>query len=298
MAARRIRSEREHQRAIADLYYKWDRNDESLEWWIQQYEKRLRAPLRHVIEERVFTTLRDRYERRLKEGRSTVHEIEAIIWGDAKLPSVGERLWSMLDVWERQWPSPPKSELQTLVTDSQNVHTRVVIKQTHKSMGLLVGQVVPAGQRTTDEILTAWMTTRTWAACKPLYEDMVIWGGTATIYVDDDYLYRKTLRSLWALIKSYHGEVYDELVNRLWEECNESIGVCAQGHITRLANVMVGFHEEFLSPQCSKEQFQDKMSAIAASTRPLPEKIAEARLIMDEHAVPEGERAAWFEAFD
>jgi hypothetical protein len=298
MAARRIRSEREHQRAIADLYYKWDRNDESLEWWIQQYEKRVRAPLRHVIEERVFTTLRDRYERRLKEGRSTVHEIEAIIWGDAKLPSVGERLWSMLDVWERQWPSGPKSELQTLVTDSQNVHTRVVIKQTHKSMGLLVGQVVPAGQRTTDEILEAWMTTRTWAACKPLYEDMVIWGKTATIYVDDDYLYRKTLRSLWALIKSYHGEVYDELVNRLWEECNESIGVCAQGHITRLANVMVGFHEEFLSPQCSKEQFQDKMSAIAASTRPLPEKIAEARLIMDEHAVPEGERAAWFEAFD
>jgi len=300
MAARRIRLEREYQRAVAVIYYKWERNDPYLEGWLQSYERRIitEPSLRQMIEERVFATLKERYERRLKERRSSLQEIETAIWVDAKFEGVENRLWSMLDVWERRWPSPPKSELQTLVADSQNVHTRVVIKQTDRSMAFLEAQVVPVGQRTTDEILAAWLTTRTWAACQPLYEEIVNWGQKATIYVEGDYLYRKTLRSLWALIKSYHGMIYEELVARLWEECTESIGVCAQGHITRLANVMVGFHEEFLSPQCSKEQFQDQMAAIAGKTCSVSEKITEARLIMDQHGVPEDERVAWFEAFD
>jgi hypothetical protein len=130
-----------------------------------------------------------------------------------------------------------------------------------------------------------------------VYEDMRKWGKQKKIYADNDYLYRNTLRGLWALIKTYQGDTFKELLKRLYEECNESIEMCGQGHITRLANVLVGFHESFLSPQSSKELFQDKIALLAANaTISLEEKIKEVLLAMDEHQIPEAERSAWIEA--
>jgi hypothetical protein len=300
MAARRIRRERDYERALADVIWRWERK-QGVNLWFGWYTHRVKDPVRFQkeIEDRIFAILKTRYEKRLEERRATLQEIENAIWEDSQFDGVGDRLWSMLDVWERAYPTEKKSELQTLVNDGQNVHTRIVIKQTDRSMALLDATPVPKGQRTVDEILEAWMTTRSWATCKEVYEDLTHWGKKATIYVDDDYLYRKTLRSLWALIKSYKskGEIYDALVDRLWEECSESVGVCAQGHISRLANVMVGFHEEFLSPRSSKEAFQDRMAEIGRETWTVEMKIATARQVMEQYGLPEEEREAWLEAF-
>jgi hypothetical protein len=296
MAARRLRQERDYQRALSRVYHRWTEGQSTwtLENWIDIYERES-IPIRKELEDRIFITLKERYEKRLKEGRANLQQIEESIWHDSKLDWVEDRLWSMLDVWERIYPSP-KSELLTLVHDGQNVHTRLVTKQTDRSMAILNAQVVPSGQRTIDEILEVWLQGRSWSDCKVVYEDMLYWGKKATIYADGDYLYRQTLRSLWALIKTYKGEVYTGLVARLWEECNESVDVCAQGHITRLANVMVGFHDDFLTPQSHKEQFQDLMAEIARRTCSVEEKVAAARLLMVSHGMSEEEGAVWLDA--
>jgi hypothetical protein len=77
---------------------------------------------------------------------------------------------------------------------------------------------------------------------------------------------------------------------------SEARGLCADGHVGRLVNVLVGFDDEFKS-NINKEYFQNNMSLIANSTAPLPLKIEQATKLMDEFGMPEAERGPWLEAF-
>ena len=306
---RRLRNERDRLRWFTDILKHW--KDGRSEWYLSSeigfYERRYHisetgiAKFRADLEEEAFQILKERYEKKLKEGTRLLDEIEQDIWNDARFESVENRLWSMLDTWEKKFPLSvrKKNGLQKLADDSQNVHTRVVIKQTNTSIDLINKTAIPKKQRTIDEIVTAWVTVleKPWDEIRDVYLDMEEWGKQEKIYADKDYLYRNTLRGLWALIKTYEGDTFKELLKRLYEECKESLEMCGQGHITRLANVLVGFHESFLSPQSSKEQFQDKIASLAADvTLSLEEKIKETVIAMDEHQIPEIERAAWIEA--
>ena len=306
---RRLRNERDRLRWFTDILKHW--KDGRSEWYLSSeivfYERRYHisesgiAKFRADLEEEAFQILKERYEKKLKEGTRLLDEIEQDIWNDARFESVENRLWSMLDTWEKKFPLSvrKKNGLQKLADDSQNVHTRVVIKQTNTSIDLINKTAIPKKQRTIDEIVTAWVTVleKPWDEIRDVYLDMEEWGKQEKIYADKDYLYRNTLRGLWALIKTYEGDTFKELLKRLYEECKESLEMCGQGHITRLANVLVGFHESFLSPQSSKEMFQDRIAALAADlTLSLEEKIKMTVKAMDEHQVPEAERAAWIEA--
>jgi len=256
----------------------------------------------NTVETLIYDTLVKRYELLLQTTSTTIDQLEQSLWDDAKLEAVGERLWSYLDTLEQKYPHAVKHQtaLQRLVKDEQNVHTREVTKQTDKSMQILDAMVISTKQRTTDEIINVWLNDLhlSWITIAPVYEDMKVFGNKDTIYQEGDYLYRKTLRSLWALIKTYKSKTtQNELARRLWEEAKDSLEMCAQGHITRLANVMVGFHDDFLTPQDPKEKFQDQMAEIARSLKSTQAKVAEATILMDALDMPQDERIPWLEAF-
>jgi len=308
MAARRIREARRFQSDSMSIYNYWQRPDIDigyLNWYIELFTKRHGHDpdrLRAAVESMVYDTLSKRYALLLETTDTTIDVLETRLWTDAKFEAVGERLWSLLDALEQKYPHAVKQQtaLQRLVKDEQNVHTREVSKQTDKSMLVLDSMVVPSKQRTTDEIIDVWLNELhlPWITIAPVYEDMKAFGNKATIYSPNDYLYRKTLRSLWALIKTYKSkDTQNELARRLWEETKDSLEMCAQGHITRLANVMVGFHDDFLTPQDPKEKFQDQMAEIARSEKPTEAKVAEATILMDALDMPQDERTAWLEAF-
>jgi hypothetical protein len=92
-------------------------------------------------------------------------------------------------------------------------------------------------------------------------------------------------------------ETKQELYQRVFEECFESIGLCCDGHISRLCNVLVGFDETFVSDVPFGEILQNKMAAIAALDIDTSEKVRQATEFFNEFAVPETERSAWLEAF-
>ena len=306
---RRLRNERDRLRWFTDILKYW--KDGRSEWYLSNqirfYEERFNISpegimkFRLELEEAAFQNLKERYEKQLSTNSRFLDQIEQDIWNDARFENVENRLWSMIDSWEKIFPSSVKKKqgLQKLADDKQNVHTRVIIKQTNTSIDIINKTAIPKKQRTIDEIITAWVQIleRPWSEINDIYLDMEMWGKEEKIYADKDYLYRNTLRGLWALIKTYEGDTFKELLKRLYEECKESLEMCGQGHITRLANVLVGFHESFLSPQSSKEMFQDRIAALAADlTLSLEEKIKMTVKAMDEHQVPEAERAAWIEA--
>jgi hypothetical protein len=266
--------------------------ESKLEMWTEEDPQ-----MRQDLEDHIFETLKTRYEKRFGTGpvHKVLKSIEDDIYVDAKLEMVEIRLQSMLDIWTKQYDNR-LNELQRLANDSQNVHTGMINNQIKEAGALLDKVVVPLGQKTIDEIYDAWSQTMSWATIESTYMDMLAYGKRSHIYVADDYLYRKMLRQLWALIKTYKGDVYKTLVARLYEECSESVGMCAHGHISRLANVMVGIHDAFLSPQSTKEQFQEAMAILSMKNIPTDEKVKAAHGLMDEMGMPQEDRVAWLEA--
>ena len=207
-------------------------------------------------------------------------------------------------------PAPHPITLQEIAADRQNVHRRDVSVQTNKGTELLLKQVVPADPRTCQVILAHWILgygddrARVRSILR-VYDDMDHWYTKATCRKQNDFLYRKLLDGLWVLINGHATSGEDsrkalavELIRRLYEECTEATGLCCEGHLTRLVNVMVGFDEAFQPPVSWKDVIGGKLSVISKQDIPLSEKISEATRMMDDLAVPAEERTVWIEALE
>lgn len=197
-------------------------------------------------------------------------------------------------------PTPPVATLARLAADSQNVHTTAVSNQTNRGMDQIRETVVPKDQQTEKTIITAWISVLPmvgWGTILKTAEDVNRWFNTKHCRSPNDMLYRGLLRGLVARINQTEKEVRPELFKRLWEECHEATGLCCEGHLTRLCNVMVGFDEAFQPPVSLGELIQQKMSAISGMDVGEEEKRQIANAWFDEVAVPLAERTAWLEAF-
>ena len=189
---------------------------------------------------------------------------------------------------------PPKTELEALSRDNQNVHTGAVNKQTADGVTALLETAVAVGQDTLGEIKGVW-ETRSSGTRKSILKDMSRWYKTALCREDGDYLYQRLLDGLWTRIKlSPHRE---DLVQRLWEEADESRGMCCEGHISRLCNVLVGYDETFKAPVSAGEMLQQRIAAIAEEDISLPHKVVKAWEVMEELQIPREQRMDWIEAF-
>ena len=99
------------------------------------------------------------------------------------------------------------------------------------------------------------------------------------------------------LFRSRDDERKTEMYKRAWEECYEAVGMCCEGHISRLCNVLVGFDEAFQPPVSFGELLQSKMSVIAGLDVSDEEKRRQATAFFDEYGTPAEERVAWLDAF-
>lgn len=191
-------------------------------------------------------------------------------------------------------PLAPRTELEALTRDSQNVHTSAVNKQTIDGEVTLLATSVAVGQDTLAEIQEAWRT-RPPATRKSVLKDASRWYETKTCRTDGDRLYQRLLDGLWTRIKlSPHK---DDLVQRLWEEAVESLKMCCEGHISRICNVLVGYDETFKAPVSAGEMLQQRIAAIAGEDISLPHKVVKAWEVMEELQIPREQRMEWIEAF-
>jgi hypothetical protein len=202
-------------------------------------------------------------------------------WGDIE---------ARLKLWLKRKFGKIKSELQTFVEDRQNIHTQIANTQTDTTLKQLFAVVVSEDQRTFKEVSAEW--GRLGCSDEMVLADVRVWAGKSMITTEDDWLYRRTLQHLWAKIKGFPTDVRDELAKRLYEECRDALGMCAQGHIARLTNVLVGFDDAFKAPV----SLQDRMAEIARQESTEEEKRAAAATILNDFRVAVSERAAWLEA--
>ena len=199
-------------------------------------------------------------------------------------------------------PQVPRGELRTIAQDRQNVHTRAVSQQTNRGLETLleVQRRTNTHMRSPEWFASRWLQRGygSWLAVSPTVNDMMQWYNQRTCRENNDQLYKRTLDGLYLKIKALQSEdTKAELYKRTFEECFESTGLCCDGHISRLCNVLVGFDDAFTPPIAFGEVLQNKMAALFAMDIPTEEKLAQAIAFFNEFAVPEAERAPWLEAF-
>jgi len=192
----------------------------------------------------------------------------------------------------------PRPELQRLAEDRQNVHTAAVTRQTKEGEERLLA--TPTDGRQVGLRILRVFSARAGTLRDVMYvmNDVNDWYSRSAIREPGDRLYGRLLEGLWSLIERQPPPVRGELITRLWQEMAESVGMCSEGHISRLINVMVGFDDNFKPPVSLGEVIQNKIAAIAAMDIPVTGKLSQARALMTELGLPASEQAPWLEALE
>ena len=213
---------------------------------------------------------------------------------------VGERPVAVLIADEVRAP-PPVQGLAAFVRDPQNVHTIAVSTQTNEATAKLLAIGTGQNPRAIDWLAAKWLVRSygNWKNVKLVVDDMYDWYNRQTCRKLNDWLYRRVLNGLYFHIISIEdNELKTELWKRVFEECSEARGLCCEGHISRLCNVLVGFDESFKPPVPVGELLQQKMAVIAGKDTPVEEKMVEARALFEELNIPEVDRVPWIEAIE
>lgn len=261
-----------------------------------------------------------------KAAEDSIDEVWAdildLIWGIGNPPAVADELYQLTD--ERLMPSPwrelglvhlrlqidrelvyynrrdrvvLKGDLHRIALDGQSVHTRDVSNQTNEGMKKILEASDNMAEEDKDVLTGVYAVINSGGgrSTEKTCKDVKHWFATVSCRENGDRLYRRCLRGLWVLInESAH---FDELCKRFVEECNESVGMCCEGHISRLCNVLVGFDDAFVAPVPVGELLQQKIALIAAKDVSVEHKVGEAWRVFEELKIPMAERMPWLEAF-
>ena len=186
--------------------------------------------------------------------------------------------------------------LRAFGTDRQNIHRSSVQNATQRAVVTLLSRPVDEGQETLPEITIEFSTG-----------GHVRWRGNRAnedrervlLTLTDDYFnleafsvpYGDVLDRVWAFIRAH--EHRTDLVVRLAQELSEGIGMCSNGKMAHLVNVLQGYDETIEVPINSRELFQNAIAVLI--TQPVDGREAAARRLFEEHNIPVGEQAAWLE---
>ena len=245
----------------------------------------------------------------IHENGATQQQVEMLIAGWVEAGQLTERraervrAHGTLELLRRMVHRPVMGGREAhIAADTQNVHTPEISAQMRDSLEILLAVEVPVEQKNTvEEIVLSWEKFEVNAAVvQQVRADVVSWWNRKFVCVENDSLYKKVMRGLWWTIKTYKGEVREELEKRLWQECKEAAlpySVCAQGHLARLSNVMVGFDGAFVPPVAVGEILQQRMSAISEMDVPYEKQIELAEAVLAELKIPAEQHANWLSAF-
>lgn len=183
-------------------------------------------------------------------------------------------------------------DLRAFASDAQSVHRSSVQNTTQRVIQQLLTRDVPADQVTIFEInadlanpaIVGWRNEH-------------VKQTTIDMFVDEYFTleafsvkYGDVVDRVWAFIRSHRERV--ELTVRLAQEICEGVGMCANGKMARLVNVLQGY-DETLDVEPPREMFQSAIAALM--NRPLAEREARARELFVEYRIPAGEHDVWLE---
>jgi hypothetical protein len=190
---------------------------------------------------------------------------------------------------------PPAGGLAGFANDRQNVHTTVAVKQTMNVVKEILKIEVPIEYRwnmrsvskTMSEIISECELSpaSAWQMVSKYCSD-------ETIYDLQPGIYGKVLDCVWQYIKNSSDK--DDLKKILKSEMRDNIGMCAQGNLSRLTNILAGYVDAVVV----QESMADKLGRMLPplmEIENIPDRLIAAVRIFVEVELPEDQWGLWGE---
>jgi hypothetical protein len=192
-------------------------------------------------------------------------------------------------------PAVQNRELRDFAADPQNIHTTEVVNQVKDIVKKVREVYVPEEYRwnkdllskTPSEILTECKLTP-----KAAWQLMSQYAQNDSIYDIEEGIYGKTLDSVWQFIKSSPDK--SDLINILGAELRDNIGMCAQGNLSRICNVLMGYLDGLQQKESTSEKLGRLLPKLM-EIEDVTERLREACKILRENNVALLDYPTWLE---
>ena len=195
----------------------------------------------------------------------------------------------------RAFAVPNPNVLARFANDNQNVHTQLVVEQTKKNVAEILKIPVPFDYRWQRNTLS--MTYKTIIlfcrlSPKSTWQFTSMYCSDATIYDLEPGIFGKVMDGVWQFIsKSPHKQ---DLKKILTSELRDNIGMCAQGNLSRICNVLQGYLEGIGQKESISEILGREFPKLMEIENQV-EREARGAAILRENNVPEGQWENWLE---
>ena len=193
-------------------------------------------------------------------------------------------------------PRVPVGELGAFAADNQNVHTAQSVEMTKTVVQRVLKIAVDKEYQWNRTVVSRTPAEIIWAcrlSPQVAMQMMQKYCAADNVYELGPGIYGKVLDGVYAYIKSSPDK--KDLYKILRQELSDNLGMCAQGNLTRLCNVLAGYLEGIGSQESPADRLGrelPKLIEIADETR----RMEIARGVLRDTGLPEAEWAPWLEA--
>jgi hypothetical protein len=196
---------------------------------------------------------------------------------------------------QQQRRVPQVGELGHFARDAQNVHTTVAVKQTKDMVARILKISVPNDfkwnartcSKTPGEIIT-----ECGLSAKGAWQMVAKYCQDEDVYDMGKGIYGKTLDGVWQYITNSPDKT--DLCRILRQEMEDNIGMCAQGNLTRLCNILAGYMEGIGVQESPSEILGRKLPKLM-EIEDQTERLNQAYKLLVETGIPEEQWLSWVE---
>jgi hypothetical protein len=194
--------------------------------------------------------------------------------------------------------APVRGELEVFARDRQNVHTTQSVQMTKDIVARVLKIQVPEDYRwnprtvskTAGEIIVECRLRPNSVA-----QFISRYIASENIYEMGQGIFGKVLDSVWQFIRN--SEHKEDLCKILAQELKDNEGMCLQGNLTRLCNVLAGYLEGVGPQESAAERLGRELPKLMEMTD-AEARMNTARRMMADVGLPEAEWAPWLEALE
>jgi hypothetical protein len=184
-------------------------------------------------------------------------------------------------------------ELAQLAQDRQNVHTAVVVQKVKETVQKVLQIPVPPEYQTETLKTSGEIILECGLSKKAAWQMMAKYCQDDDIYDLGYGIYGKVLNSVWQFIKASPDS--EGLKRILKSEMEDNIGMCAQGNLSRLCNILSGYLEGINMDVKSKNETIGERLAPLMEIDNIAERAAAGLVILEELDVPAEEHDIWLQ---
>jgi len=193
---------------------------------------------------------------------------------------------------------PPRGELEAFAHDRQNVHTTQSVQMTKEIVERVLKIAVPEEYRWNPRMVSK-TPGEIIVECR-LRPNSVAQFITRYLQSENIYemgvgIFGKVLDSVWQYVRN--SEHKEDLCKILAQELRDNEGMCLQGNLTRLCNVLAGYLEG-VGPQESPAERLGRELPKLMEIEDYPTRMNTARGVLRDVGMPEAEWAPWLEALE